>query len=122
MATKPKAAPKNKKVPKVRIKVKTIDIQAKEWSDKTFGNTYFAGKVTVNKGTKTEKTFRFPTVSDMSYGYGSQYETAAFNTLSKNGYMSELNGDINHRRLTTIGVITRSFIERGCKKAEVKAV
>ena len=37
--------------------IKTIDINAKEWYDKINGNSYFAGYVVVNKGTKTENIF-----------------------------------------------------------------
>ena len=42
------------------MKTKTIDIRAKEWFDKTFGNSYFAGTITINKGTETEETFLMP--------------------------------------------------------------
>lgn len=51
------------------MKIKTIDIQAKEWFDKVNGNSYFSANVTINFGMKTEKNIFLP----FQYGYGSHY-------------------------------------------------
>ena len=36
------------------MKVKTIDVQVKEWFDKVNGNSYFAGIITINFGMKND--------------------------------------------------------------------
>lgn len=61
------------------MKIKTIDIQAKEWFDKTYGNSYFSANVTLNYGMKTEKSIYLP----FQYGYGSHYIDMAFKALQK---------------------------------------
>ena len=38
-------------------KLKTIDIQAKEWFDKANGNSYFSGEITLNFGMDDVETF-----------------------------------------------------------------
>jgi len=62
-------------------KIKTIDIQAREWFDKTFGNSYFSGKITVNANTETEKVFDMP----FQNGYGNHYQTEAIEVLLEAG-------------------------------------
>ena len=59
-------------------KVKTIDIEAKEWFDKINGNSYFSGLVTVNYGMDSQTTFIMP----FQYGYGDQYLQEAKSILS----------------------------------------
>jgi hypothetical protein len=59
------------------MKIKTIDIQAKEWFDKTGGNSYFSGRVILNYGTKTEKVLLMP----FQYGYNEHYLTVASDLL-----------------------------------------
>jgi hypothetical protein len=61
------------------MKIQTIDVIAKEWFDNGFGNSYFAGTVTINNATETEETFLMP----FQYGYGSQYEQEAKNILTE---------------------------------------
>jgi len=51
------------------MKVKTIDINAKEWFDKANGNSYFSGAITVNFGMKSQKDYKMP----FQYGYGDHY-------------------------------------------------
>ncbi len=41
-------------------KIKTIDLQTKEWFDRTYGNTYFSALVTINFGLATEKRIKLP--------------------------------------------------------------
>jgi hypothetical protein len=65
------------------MKIKTIDINALEWFDKVNGNSYFAGEVTINYGTKTQKGFNIP----FQYGYGTQYIQEASKRLIKDGYI-----------------------------------
>lgn len=105
-----------------KLKVKTINIQAKEWFDKVNGNSYFAGTVTVNYGMKTAKIFEMP----FQYGYGSQYEQEAkqilmnegligFNDYGKNG-----KHPLSNHELRELGIIVRSNIQRGCLKRDLK--
>jgi len=55
------------------MKISTLDINTKEWTDKKYGNTYFSSQITINYGMKTEKTVYLP----MQYGYGSHAEDMA---------------------------------------------
>jgi len=57
--------------------VKTIDITALEWFDKVNGNSYFAAKICVNAGLKSE----INTTLDFQYGYGDHYIDMAFKHL-----------------------------------------
>ena len=59
------------------MKIKTIDINAKEWFDKVNGNSYFSGEIVLNFGMKTEKTLFMP----FQYGYGDHYQEMAFELL-----------------------------------------
>lgn len=61
------------------MKIKTIDIQAKEWFDKVNGNSYFSANITINYGMKTQKTIFLP----FQYGYGSHYQDVAGKELLK---------------------------------------
>lgn len=63
------------------MKIKTIDVQAKEWFDKVNGNSYFGGIVTVNYGMPDAKQLNMP----FQYGYGEQFVSEATNVLLENG-------------------------------------
>ena len=93
------------------MKVKTIDIQAKEWSDKINGNSYFASKIIVNKSLKNEKRYVLP----FQYGYENVYEQKAIELLKKNGLIKET----SVFKLKNEGVIIRSQKQRNCLKKEV---
>ena len=56
------------------MKIKTIDVQAKEWFDKVNGNSYFSANISINFGMPSQKNLFIP----FQYGYGSQYEHEAF--------------------------------------------
>lgn len=60
------------------MKIKTLDIQAKDWRDKTYGNSYFSARITLNFGMKNEKTIRLP----FQYGYGGHYIDMAFKAIT----------------------------------------
>lgn len=97
----------------MKTKVKTIDIQAKEWFDKVNGNSYFSSIVTVNFGMKSEKQFNVP----FEYGYGEQYKQESLLCLVSN----KLIDTISSVKLREQGIILRSNIQTGCKKSEVKS-
>lgn len=96
----------------METKVKTIDIQAKEWFDKVNGNSYFAGVVTVNYGMEDAKEFIMP----FQYGYGSQYEQEAFKLVRE----ANLINTTYRSEIRELGVIVRSSIVRNCKQRELK--
>lgn len=54
-------------------RIKTIDLEQLDWFDRVNGNTYFAARVTVNYGMKSERSFVLP----FQYGYGSHCEGEA---------------------------------------------
>lgn len=49
--------------------MKTLDIKALSWLDKTYGNTYFSTLITIDFGMNTEKVYKLP----FRYGYGESY-------------------------------------------------
>jgi hypothetical protein len=51
------------------MKIKTIDINAKEWFDKVNGNSYFSAVISLNYGMKTQQDYSIP----FQYGYGEHY-------------------------------------------------
>jgi hypothetical protein len=57
--------------------IKTIDLQAKEYSDKVNGNSYFSAIITLNFGLENEKRINIP----FQYGYESQNEYVALHQL-----------------------------------------
>ena len=72
-------------------KIKTIDINAKEWFDKVNGNSYFAGVIIINFGMKDCREYVIP----YEYGYGDYYIDAAKELLQKQGeidYQKNENG------------------------------
>ena len=65
------------------MRIKTIDINAKEWFDKVNGNSYFSAVITLNYGTKTAKEICLP----FQYGYGEHYIDIAGQELNKQGFI-----------------------------------
>lgn len=57
--------------------IKSLQIIAKRWFQKTFGNTYHSVMIHVN-GNSIYVPF--------TYGYGEQYKVTAMNALKENGY------------------------------------
>ena len=51
------------------MKIKTIDINAKEWFDKVNGNSYFSAVIFINLGMKNSLEIKMP----FQYGYGDHY-------------------------------------------------
>lgn len=96
----------------MKNEVKTIDIQAKEWFDKTYGNSYFAGEVTINYGIEGQRSYIMP----FQYGYGDSYKNRAMQVLEENG---EIDTDREYI-LRDRGIVIRANIERKCKQRELK--
>lgn len=93
------------------MKIKTIDIQAKEWFDKINGNSYFSAVITLSFGLKNQKQFKLP----FQYGYGESYKYKALELLKKEGL---INTDRTFE-LYEQGIVLRSEIQTKCLKKEV---
>lgn len=95
------------------MKVKTIDIQAKEWFDKINGNSYFSAVITLNFGLKNQKQFKLP----FQYGYSESYKDKAIDLLKNEGL---INTD-RAFELYEQGIVLRSKIQTKCLKKDVIA-
>ena len=59
-------------------KINTLEISAKRWFQKSYGNTYHVVKAVVNE----EEVV----ISDICYGYDNHFLTTAANLLRNKGY------------------------------------
>ncbi len=99
-------------------KIKTIDIQAKEWFDKVNGNSYFSAQVTIDYGMKTEKTIYLP----YQYGYGSHYQDMAQKALIEKGFIKDAeNREAIWNYCRRRNIILRYSKHENCKKRDVIA-
>jgi len=102
------------------MKIKTIDIQTKQWFDKINGNSYFAAVITVNFGMETEKQFKLP----FQYGYGDQYICEAFKLLIE----EKLIKPVDPQRFSFWSyckenkIILRTNTQKNCLKRELKNI
>ena len=71
------------------MKIKTIDVNAKEWFDRTYGNSYFSANITINYGMANETSFFIP----MQYGYGDHYKDIALKELIKRRFIKGIDSD-----------------------------
>jgi len=98
------------------MKIKTIDVTAKEWFDKTYGNSYFSAQIILNYGMKDQENYCLP----FQYGYGDYYihETkSALNQLNK----ISTNSNQNLRTYCKENnIILRKNKIENCKQKEVK--
>jgi hypothetical protein len=97
------------------MKIKTIDVNAKEWFDKVNGNSYFAGTVTINYGLKTEKTFKMP----FQYGYGDQSRYSAFDLLKKNKVIKMPENTSIWQFCESNKIVERYNLQTNCLKREL---
>lgn len=103
------------------MKIKTIDINAKEWFDKANGNSYFSARITLNFGMKTQKDIAMP----FQYGYGDHYIDMANDALDKAGYIKVLRHDNGVRVplwqfCRDNNIILRTSKKENCLNREVK--
>ena len=96
------------------MKVKTIDVNFKEWFDKQNGNSYCAGTVTTNFGMKSAKNFSCA----FGYGYGEHYIDIAKNRLEKEHVINTENSPL-WRYCQENKIILRTNIQEDCKKKEL---
>lgn len=76
--------------------MQSIFIEAREWFDKTGGNSYFSARISVNGEIVGYLPFQ--------YGYESQYLTNAAHWLHLNGYITPEQKARSLHRLKDIGV------------------
>ena len=98
----------------METKVKTIDINVKEWLDKINGNSYFAAIVTVNYGLEDSREIKIP----FEYGYGEHSRYRALIEVSKLYPEFEKKSS---QELRDAGVIIRYNKQTGCLKRDLKA-
>lgn len=104
------------------MKIKTIDIHAKEWHDKENGNSYFAAVAVLNFGMKDERKVKIP----FQYGYENSYVEFTMHELEKQNILSDVehheNGSTEPfwRYCEDRGIILRNDIKRKCKRREVE--
>jgi hypothetical protein len=99
----------------MKTKIKTIDVNAKEWFDRVNGNSYFAGTVTINYGMKTQKSFAMP----FQCGYGDQYRHEAFKQLQEKKFIPAQDNTSFWRYYDENGIISRHSIQVNCLKREL---
>jgi len=97
------------------MKIKTIDVNAKEWFDRINGNSYFSGTVTVNFGMKDQKSFTMR----FQYGYGDQYIHEAKARLVEHNIIDASSNTALWRYCDENNIILRTNIQRNCLKREV---
>ena len=97
------------------MKIKTIDVNAKEWFDKVNGNSYFSAIATINYGMPDEITISIP----FQYGYGDYYLQAACEALVREGYISIEKYEQLWAYCHNNGIILRKDIHRDCRKRDV---
>lgn len=99
--------------------VKTVDVTAKEWFDKSAGNSYFSAVVTLNYGMSGAESIPVP----FQYGYGSSYQDAALEAIKDHLELGEIDrkNNVLWRWCEENGIILRSNKMENCKKRDAKA-
>lgn len=105
--------------PQTKIDIKTIDITAKEWFDKSAGNSYFSAVVVINWQLPGETTFKLP----FQYGYGDHYKDMVMRELLKRGIIPAHDQDAQRialwRYCSDNKIVLRYDKHERCLKREV---
>jgi hypothetical protein len=94
--------------------IQTIEIRAREWTDKTYGNSYFSLHATVRTPNR-RLTFCIP----MVYGYDNSYQYAAMEVVKQ---IFNIENDNNHtieRWARNNNIVCFCAMERNCKKRDL---
>ncbi len=99
-------------------KLKTIDINAKEWHDKINGNSYFSSDVILNYGMNSQETIKVP----FQYGYGDHYIYQSLREIQKlfpksKWYKENLLS--KYQIQNQYNIIIRNSIKTNCLKKEL---
>ena len=98
-----------------KLQVKTIDINAKEWFDKSAANSYFSAQIYINFGMDDCKIIYVP----FQYGYQSAYRSKSIEQLQKDGILPN-DGTLSWNWFDDNKIIVRSNKENNCLKRAVK--
>ena len=98
--------------------LKTIDINAKQWHDKIYGNSYFSSRVILNYGMNSQKIIKVP----FQYGYGDHYLYQSLREIQKlfpksKWYRENLLG--KYQIQNEYKIIIRNSIKTNCLKREL---
>ena len=98
--------------------LKTIDVHAKEWRDRTYGNTYFSARIVLNYAEKDEKTLYIP----FMYGGGNYVEQVALRVLIEDGLFPPevTNNSLLSLVCRDLDITLRVHHDTGCRQREVK--
>lgn len=97
-------------------KIRTIDVNAKEWFDKVNGNSYFSAVITINFGIPGTRQYAIP----FQYGYGDHYVHEAKERLINAGEIACQHNMELWRYCRENNIVLRTNKEYGCKQRDVK--
>ena len=92
--------------------INVIDIHAKEWFDKIYGNSYFCATITLNN----KETIYIP----FQYGYGQSYIQESKRVLTELNKISPSDGTPLSVYCRDENIILNATIRTNCKKRELK--
>lgn len=96
--------------------MRTLDINAKEWFDRVNGNSYFSAIITIDYGTKKEKSYKLP----FQYGYGEHYQDMAFELLKNKNLVDKVHSTLSlWRYCAERKIILRTHKQENCKKRDL---
>jgi hypothetical protein len=98
--------------------MKSLDVNVKTWTDKMYGNTYFAGTFVTDYGTETKKTYLLP----FQYGYGEQCLQEVKKLLTEFNCISCPDGESLRNYCRENNIILRFNMQENCKKSELKTL
>jgi len=96
--------------------LQSIEIKAKEWFDKYYGNSYFCARIITNKGHRDQEIFELP----YQYGYGTQYVQEAKKLLTEFNKISGTDGESLSSYCRENSIQLDTSIKTNCKKRDVK--
>lgn len=97
------------------MKIKTIDINAKEWFDKVNGNSYFSAEITTDSGTPEAQSYTIP----FQNGYGHQYIHEAEQLLKKEGVVSLAERERLWSYCHENNIVLKKNIQKNCLKRDL---
>lgn len=97
--------------------IKAIEVNAKEWFDRTNGNSYFAGNIYIEFDNHRVVEITMP----FQYGYGTHYQQEAKATLTQFNYISAEYGENLKTYCERNNIKYRTNFKDNCLKRELLA-
>lgn len=97
--------------------IKAIEVNAKEWFDRTNGNSYFAGNIYIEFDNYRVVEITMP----FQYGYGTHYQQEAKATLTQFNYISTEYGESLKTYCERNNIKYRTNFKENCLKRELLA-